>query len=358
MERWRMKERVAFFVNRQRELGELKNSILHVVIVGHRRMGKTHLIIKHLLNSRSKKTIPVYLDMLYFSSWEEFAQRLMEEFLSAYDETTHGTFAILFNRVSSSLSSALSSVKEIEGTLGTEGLKFFSLRLAFEEKKKDEFELLRGALDFISAFARKQGMQVVLVLDEIQNIQGYGHLQKGLGILRGQLQFTKNIRLILSGSLPSFIHSNILQKSKPFWKQLKALDVGPFDQDTVRETARATGIHEKEGNRVFTITRGVPDYVIKVLNRMKKQKTAEAAWEDVMKDEELFFSSLISSLSRAEHTALNRIARGEGYTPIARALGYPPTAVLKSLITQGLIQKSEAGKYEIVDPGLEYLLQH
>lgn len=93
---------------------------------------------------------------------------------------------------------------------------------------------------------------------------------------------------------------------------------------------------------------------------MKKEANVQTAFESVARDEELFFSSLLSSLSKAEHTVLNKIVRGEGYKAAEEALGYPPTAVLNSLIKKGLIQRIKAGTYEtyeMVDSGLECFLK-
>ncbi len=358
MDRKKMEQKVSLFVNRRKELKELSEAKKHTVIVGYRRMGKTHLIVKHLLKEWDKKTVPVYLDMLYFASWGGFAESLVEEFLRAYDQTRGRNLSSAFRRFSSSLSTALSSVKEIEGTLGVEGLKFLSLKLAFKEEKKDEIELLKGALNFISEFARRNKVSVILVLDEIQNIKDFGKVSQGLSVIRGELQFLKNLRLIISGSLPSFIHSEVLEKSKPFWKQLKVMELGPFESDAVVEAAQLFDVGKKDANKIFAITGGIPDYVIKTLDNTKEEKNVELAFEKVVEDEELFFSSVISALSKAEHVAIKNIAHGNGYSIIEQTLGYPPTAVLDSLIKKGLIMRVEKGVYKIVDPGMEFFLKH
>jgi hypothetical protein len=360
MEKRRLAERVSLFVDREKELAELAESNAHAVLVGYRRMGKTHIVIKHLLRKWSKKTIPVYVDLLYFSSWEEFANGLVAEFLSAYDEANGEKLSSFFARASSSFSSALSSVKEIEAKFGVEGVKFFSLRLAFKEKKKSEFELLKEALNFISEFAEKRNVEVILALVEIQNAKNYGSTEQGLAILRGETQFAKNIRLIMSGSLPSFIYSDVLTKTKPFWKQLKTMEIKPFEADAVKEAAKILGVNEKHCSGVFAVTKGVPDYVIKVLNKLKARKEigVSAAFESVVKDEELFFTSLLSSLSKAERLALSRIAAGEAYGGVERALGYPPTAVLNGLMAKGVVERVSEGKYAVIDPGLELRLKH
>ncbi|NYZ60545.1 hypothetical protein H0O01_02500 [Candidatus Micrarchaeota archaeon] len=354
----KMNERVSLFIDRKKELAELAENGKHVVIVGYRRMGKTHLILRHLVKSAGRKAVPVYMDMLYFASWEEFANALVEETLLAYDEVAGKDLSSLFRRFSSSVASALSSVNEIEAGFGAGGVNFLSLRLAFAEREKSEMELLKGALDFVSGFAEKNGVSVIIALDEIQNIQNFGDMERGLAIMRGEMQFTKGIRLIMSGSLPSFIHSEILEKSKPFWKQLKTMEVGPFGMDAVKEAAKATGVAEKHCEEVLALTRGIPDYVMKILMEMKKGAGASAAFEHIVMDEELFFSSIISSLSQAEHIIIRRIAMGEGYSRLEKAVGYPPTAVLNSLIRKGLVTRTAKGAYAVVDPGLEFVLKH
>jgi predicted AAA+ superfamily ATPase len=104
----KMKEKVSFFIDRRKELAEIGEPGRHVVLVGYRRMGKTHLIIKHLVDTGGRKTVPVYIDMLYFASWEEFADSLVDEFLSSYDEATGKKVSSLFTRLAGSVSSALS----------------------------------------------------------------------------------------------------------------------------------------------------------------------------------------------------------------------------------------------------------
>jgi len=352
-----MEKKVSFFVDRKKELAALEENGRHAIVVGYRRMGKTHLIIKYLVRAKSKRTVPVYIDMLYFASWADFADALVNEFLAAYDEVSGNNLSSLFRRFSSSISSSFSSLKEIEGTFGIGGVNFLSLKIAFAEKKKEEIELLRGALDFISNFAEKNGISVVIALDEIQSIANFKEMERGLSIIRGELQFTKNIRLIMSGSLPSFIRSQILEKSKPFWKQLKVIEIGPFELYAVQEAAHKIGVPEKHCKNIFDLTKGVPDYVIKVLEKMKEKRVSPlAAFDHIVRDEGPFFSSLISSLSRAEHIVMLRIAKGENYKGLESALGYPPTAVLNGLIKKGLITRNTKGIYHIVDPGLLWYL--
>ena len=48
-------------------------------------MGKTHLILKHLLEKWRKTSVPVYVDLLYYSSWSDFAAGLTKSFLENYD---------------------------------------------------------------------------------------------------------------------------------------------------------------------------------------------------------------------------------------------------------------------------------
>lgn len=129
VEREKLAQRVSFFVNSEKELAELESSDKHIVIVGYRRLGKTHLIIKHLLKTWRKKTIPVYVDMLYYSSWEEFTESLVEKFLVSYDEASGERLSSFFTRIFSSLSSILSSVKEIKAKLGVEGVNLFFLQV-------------------------------------------------------------------------------------------------------------------------------------------------------------------------------------------------------------------------------------
>ncbi len=354
----KLKEKASFFINRKRELAELEDSGRHAVLVGYRRMGKTHLIVKHLALKSNRKTVPVYMDMLYFSSWAEFADSLIDRFLMAYDEATQDKLSPLFKRISGSLFSAFSSVSEIEAKLGDSGAQFFSIKLGFHENKKNEFDLLRGAIDFVSEFAQKKNITAIIVLDEIQNIKSYGKVKQGLAIIRGQLQFTKNIRLIISGSLPSFIYLNILEKSKPFWKQLKAMEIVPFELSAVEEATKKFGVPVKSAVEILRITRGVPDYVVKVLGKVKQGASPQSAFDAIVAEEALFFSSLISSLSKAEHVAINCIALGGSYSKIEETLRYPPTAVLKSLVAKGAVAKTARGKYQIVDPGLESYLKH
>lgn len=67
----------------------------------------------------------------------------------------------------------------------------------------------------------------------------------------GKIKFVKNIRLILSGSLPSFIYLDILEKSKPFWKQLKTMEIKPFELEAVKAAAKALGVKQDYCNEVL-----------------------------------------------------------------------------------------------------------
>lgn len=353
-----MNDKVGLFFDRKEELNTLKKTNQHVLILGYRRMGKTHLIIKHLVNNSNKNNIPVYLDMLYFTSWAEFSHGLVAEFLSKYDEIRGFDLSSFLNKLGKSAYSIISSIDEIEAKLGSTGKDFFSVKIGFNEKKQDEFILLQSAIRFISDFAEKHDLKVIVALDEIQNIQTFKEMERGISIIRGELQFSKNIQLIISGSLPSFIRSTFLEKSKPFWKQLTLLEINPFDIYGIEEATNYFGVGKEEKKDILFITDGIPDYTVKLLQKMKHGLSPQEAFEQTVTNEKLFIVSEITNCSSTEQSVLQQIAHEKKYSEIEFKLGYPPTAVINSLIKKGIICKVERGSYRIIDPGIRYFLTH
>ena len=360
-----MNKKVSFFVDREEELQKLHENTLsllkgnpkHNILQGYRRMGKTHLIVKHLLDEWNKKIIPIYLDMLYFTSWVEVSDAIVNSFIKNYDEVNKRNLIGLLESVKYSVRGIVESINEIEATFGAVGKEFISLRLSLT-KKTDEMKLLRSAIRFVSSFCDKNDINCVLCFDEIQNISEFDKKNKGLAVLRGELQFQDRINLIVAGSLPSFIKKQFLMKNKPFWKQSSVLTLKPFDESIVKDVLRKMRISTKHSKDIFILSKGIPDYVVKIAYRMKTKKNVEEAFLSIVEDEDDFVEALLSGLSNTEMKILKGIAFGKDrYSNLESILGYPPTAVLRSLGYEGVIKKIEKGKYIIIDPILEHSIR-
>ncbi len=360
-----MEKKVSLFFDREKELKKLHENVLslknktpkHSIIQGFRRMGKTHLIIKHILKEWDKKTIPIYLDMLYFTSWIEVSDAIVNSFMENYDETNKKNLKILLEKAKQSIKGAIGNINEIETTFGTAGKEFISVKLSLT-KKSNEMEMLKSAVRFISSFCEKNDIYCILCFDEIQNIKEFDRKISGLAILRGELQFQNRINLIMTGSLPSFIKQQFIMKNKPFWKQLTIYSISPFEKESIKEILKNLKLDTKNSEKIYKLSKGIPDYVIKMINKLKRKMSIEEAFLSIVEDEKEFTDAVLSSLNNTQLKIVKEIAFGKNrYLELENKLTYPPTAVLNSLEFEGIIQKIEKGKYEIVDPILEYYLK-
>ncbi len=370
-----MLRKISVFADRKAELKELLASAnalsrrkpQNFVILGPRRIGKTHLIIKYLLESSSKSRIPICIDTLFLTSWAEVADMLVSGLLHGYREFSGKRIDVdaFFIGARAKATEFREKMKSVEAEFGATAGYYVALRASME--KKNEVNLLINALKILHEFAEKKKITLIVVIDEIQQAAKFANSAEGLAAIRSEMQFHDRIQYIFSGSSPTFMREEFLRKGAALWKQVTPFEMREFPPEGVEELLRAfhpAARHDESCiRRIHEITQGIPDYVVKTLNRMGDTDRisvddVDSAFEKVVESEIRFIQQIMDELTPDQIRILGTMTGGTvRYKEIAALFEYPPTALLRTLEKEELIAKTGRGEYVIRDPVLRAALE-
>jgi len=372
-----MEEKIRIFGNRREELDNLNESLnslvqgkpRHFVIIGPRRIGKTHLAIKYGLGAFREGAVPIYVDCLFLTSWAEVANAIVESAIGNYVEFSGKKIdadAFLV-KAGTKVSDIISAIKSVEAEIGSEAGQYLTLRVSME-KKSDEIDLLRKALRLASEFAEKKDVRFIAILDEIQHAAKFESCDEGFAAIRSEMQFQSRIQFIFSGSSPTFMRENFLGKSAALWKQVTPFEMGEFTVDGVEEIIKKMNPKAKFGDTesklLHDLTHGMPDYVVKTLESIQGAEVDSLDPErirfgfgKVIESEARFVEYVLDQIPVDQLKVLNAIASGKkSYRDIAAMFKYPPTMAIRDLERDEILKKEGRGRYSIRDPIVEKVL--
>lgn len=357
------RKKVEFFINRKEELSNLGKATdflamgkpKNILILGYRRMGKTYIIWKHFSTIR-KDVVPVYLDCLIYSSWEEVARALYKKAVNEYSAVKKDRMEALRFFLSERTTDAYDAIKNVEVKIGVENALYLKLATGLK-KEKSPIEKLDASLRALEELGSKKKVAFQIALDEFQGIARFEGWKTGIAALRSRLQVTENVGIILSGSKPSFFKTHLLKKTKPFWKQLQTYEISPFTLEDIEEALKKRKMKVEWSKKILDYTKGVPDYVIKLMDELERGETVDNAFASLLTKETKTMEILLEDMTDLQVGVLKKIALGKRYSEIKKEIGREVSPTLRHLVEDGLIKKKKRGEYEVVDPLICYLLK-
>jgi hypothetical protein len=356
---------VDIFFDRKTELNVLTehlsflrdNKPKKILLTGYRRIGKTHLIWKHFKEINKKNYIPIYIDCLTKSSWKEIFDSIYKKTIETYLLFKKDDKQILKQFLSNTIKDTYSFLKQVEISIGKENLGYLNIKLNnIKNIKKEDF--INKTISALEEFSNKKNIKLVIALDEFQVIQKMPDLELMIAKLRSRLQVVKNIEFIFSGSKPSFFKEYMLYKSKPFFQQITVFEVEPFSKEVVEEIFKKFKLNKEKINKIFDFTKGIPDYVMKLLDYYNKYKDVDKAINSVLLNEKRNIEYILEMLTYFQKSILKKIAKGKKYSEIKKEINAEVSSTLKYLINDGYIKKKSVGKYSLIDPIMErYFLE-
>lgn len=249
------------FCPRPKLLKEIKDFIAsgqNIVIQGERRMGKTSLICEAIRRIRKRQML--YVDLLEIKTSDALCKRFAKAVISL--EHRNGFLEKTLKR--------LSQLKPSVSIDPLTGQPVVSVDSAVRLKP----ESIEGLLDLITSMHKRKTL--VVVLDEFQDVLNLKDYRETLAVMRGKIQFHKNIPYIFAGSIRNRMEEIFNDPSSAFFKSAIPLTVGPLDRD--RFTAFlmdkfATGKRSIDAAAlvtIFDIAADVPGDI---------QQLCEALWE-------------------------------------------------------------------------------
>jgi hypothetical protein len=324
------------------------------VVMGERRTGKTSLIHESARRIRGLRL--VYAQFWAVKSIEEIATRMLRGI------TTSQTKGSFLERIGRSLAYLRPQI-EFDPATGQPSV-------AIAPGTKMSPEGLHGVFDLIEELGKKHRLAVAL--DEFQDIRDVPDADAVLGEIRGRIQLQAGISYVFAGSIRHEMERIFRDPSKPFFKSLRVVEVGPIDRGKFRaflETRFKTGkrkVSPEAIEEVFALADDNPSDVQQFCSALWETTgpgdsiglgEIQTALNHVFATERKGFESMIKILTGQQKKCLRALSRLGGKHPqskvfLAEAGIALPTSVkraLTRLVDLEIVYGADA-EYKFFDP--------
>ncbi len=349
------------FCNREAERRRLISNIKsrqHTLIMSPRRYGKTSLV-KYAVDEMG----------ILFGEADLFvaidAKRVEQQILVGIKK--------IIGAVSSTTEQVLEIIRQFfqknsaKWTVGTQGLD-----IALIPENNDAATTIMEALNALEDLLKKKNMRAVFFIDEIQQI---GEVAEGTGIegaLRHVAQQTQALSFVFSGSNRHLLANMFYDKNRPLYKLCDRIILDRIDKSHYKKhlnkLARKrwkTSLDTQALETLLLLTEQHPFYMnglcLRLWQSALKQAPSlneiNAAWIEMVKEEQPEIARELSILSPGQRKILNAISAGfttelSGKTFLNK-INMSSSSVVEALkiLEQGdYIAKKESGEYYLIDP--------
>jgi uncharacterized protein len=358
-----------YFVDRKEEMGRLltlvegvqERSSSNTVLIGLRRTGKTS-ILQNLVSilEPNKKIIPIVVNCYGLGSKSRLAKVLVDNAIENYVSKTNDKSYL--RRLTKIINEA---VELTTGRISEIRLADFSLKL--KDNKIEEDYLLEAALQYIGVLAEDKDVYFVVMMDEFQDIIGWG--QDTLKRIRTIVQSQDRVCYIFTGSATTIMHDLVYSNRSPFYRQLVEIPVRKIDKQIVGEyiKERLSLVRIRIGDplveKIVVLSDGFPDYVQRIGLELYlsvgeggsiTEEAVDKAYENIVIGLDGEFDNYFKFLSPLEREILVALANGKiKPSEVAREVRKPLANISKTLmmlVNYGIIERPMTGQYRISDP--------
>ena len=224
-------------------LSKMKNKKIdyNIAVLGYRRIGKTSILLKVKgILSKEKKHVVVYFDVKEnLGEPKIFLSRLEKTIFDAYIEKLSETKKTRakkdqINKIFTDIRTKLTStkIKSIGVDITIDGK--ISPKFELDDKTIDYSSLFLSVLQTPSAFAEKNKLKFIIILDEFQELielRNYAGLKDIFGLFRSVIQNrSENISFIISGSRVHMMNSILGSGSSPLFVHFERVNVQEMDE--------------------------------------------------------------------------------------------------------------------------------
>lgn len=311
------------FFDREHELELVLDNIKkneHMVIVGHRKVGKTSILFRIGELLTKKNYFFVYTYIPESSNVELLAQEFLISILRSLADIP------IITNVDGAVQEIAKKYPEVTSTV-----------LDLIRIPRNEI-IFRDALILLDEILKKLNRRAVLVLDEFQNIANASLAI--LDYIRQAMWKIERTTIILCGSMIRMIEKILSRASMP--QGLRRIKIEPFDFPTTREfivkSSRKT-IPEYIIAFIYAITGGMPFHIKVLMKELNNLQIEKVSWwaarkillEELMNDSGVLYNyysaieTKLESLSTMYMEILYAIATGNRkISEIARFLNKKP----------------------------------
>jgi AAA+ ATPase superfamily predicted ATPase len=353
------------FVDREEEIKILTKGLLsreNMLLYSPRRLGKSSLLQEVLLRIEDQ-CIVIYVDLWECLTEVEIAEKLATSIINA-------AFTKM-EKAATTLKEVITSTRPLM-TLEPDGS--IGLKLEYIEKDKT----LKETLYLIEKIAEKRKKKIIIVIDECQVIAEFeGHRIEKL--FRTVIQQQRLVTYVFSGSKQHVLKAMVNQKTRPFYRQLRPMTLGPISLDAFtpfikKGFSKIVRIDDKTIKEIYRFIGGNPQRTQQVCHFLfvRAQEGKKPTPEQVRKvitdlcltlDKE-FEDELDSIKNKRQRRILKALALDSTEKPLSadfikkHSLG-PSSSVqtaLKMLIEKGVLDE----RYHFIDPLFEtwFMFKH
>ncbi len=253
------------FAGRKNLIKELSQFFLNsqpTLIYGHRRIGKSSLIVE-TARKHHREIDFVNIDLMGVKTAEDFCRRFLNAIASSKPFTKNVLDIIkLFPR--------------LRPTISTDWQGGTSVSLRLEEK-----DAILGLEEVFSAINKlKRKKPLVIALDEFQDTAAFSDVDTFYKRMRGIIQHQKGVAYVFCGSKCSFFKSIFLDSNSPLFKSVAVLPVTPI---TFKEFSPFLKKQFLSGNRKIS-----DDFLLKIFEICQAitgdiQQFCEVIWSNTNK---------------------------------------------------------------------------
>lgn len=360
-----------YFAGRSEDLRVLGNTLRtlsqNVLLLAPRRFGKSSLLwnLRRLASSEPRLLVP-YVNCRDMAAPADLYRGLVQGLLGELQEKSGLSglwekFRLVF---SAGVLRALRALEELGGSLGEWG----KIYLRFREAEVDEMALVRAAFAYPKRIAAEQGLRIVFLLDEFQEVAEFdGYV---FSTLKKELDDPGNVRFFFSGSSAGLLREVFLKEDSPLFLMVSRYELGPLSPKEavpfVAARLAQVGYDLEVGvaERLYELTGGIPFYLQKLglvlfqhalLGRKKRLSVADVdrAFQAMLGELDGEFEvRWLTEFSPLQRRILRELARAPaGPTALAQALGLKPQDISSSLtrLRWELVITRSAEGYRLTD---------
>jgi hypothetical protein len=346
------------FVDRKKELKALIDAMLsgeNILLYSPRRYGKSSLL-KEAIQRVGKERISIYVDLWECLTEVEIAEKLASSIINA-----------AYNKIEKAATALKEWITTARPLLRLEKDGSIGIKLEFIEHEKT----LKETLVMIQKIAEKRKKKVVVVMDECQVIAEFeGHrIEK---VIRSTIQEQNMVTYIFSGSKQHILEAMVNEKSRPFYRQLRPMILGPipigsFTPFIKKGFSQVANVDDDTIDEIYRSAKGNPQRTQQICHWLFSKAidgkiptstlVKEVVVEICLSLNKEFEDELDGIKNKRQRQILKALAIDSTEKPMSRkfiqrhALG-PVSSVqtaLKGLIEKGIMDN----RYEFVDPLLK-----
>lgn len=380
---------IKYLVSKMRSKGINYN----VATIGHRRIGKTSILLKvRDILSRDKKFVVVYFDVKKnMAEPKIFLNRLEKTVFDAYMEKLSATEKIgaRANKMSYTIPKILSAItskkiKSIGADLSPDGI--ITPKIEFGSKVSDYSTFFLSVFSTPTAFAEASRLKFVVVLDEFQEIaelKRYPGLKNIFALFRSIIQERgKDVSFIVSGSRVHMLESILGGGESPLFLHFERQVISEMDETNsinlfnkylkARKMGK-TGTGYDVAKESYQLVGGQPFYLMALAEGWQVGETASKTLDRLLREPlgtlRLYAQYVLSEDLRAAtggpilRTILSALSDSDGgytYSELSKKMSVPMSAIsryIPSLVDADLVN-SDRGALKVRDKVIhQYLKQ-